>query len=162
MKNIMKFRNVNTTDEEKQIEEQLREAFDRFSQDTSEDHTKEEEKGMQKLTPVEEMSNLIMSQLAISAYESFEEMTDGMDANIVEEVILRMKYSDNSVAVRKLQSMFLVTGNVRAAEELDLIGICADFDDSAYDVFIDELFDTEMFRWFADEYELPYLSVQLA
>lgn len=73
-----------------------------------------------------------------------------------------MKYSDNSVAVRKLQSMFLVTGNVRAAEELDLIGICADFDDSAYDVFIDELFDTEMFRWFADEDELPYLSVQLA
>ena len=162
MKNIMKFRNVNTTDEEKQIEEQLREAFDRFSQDTSEDQINEEEQGMQKLTPVEEMSNLIMSQLAISAYESFEEMTDGMDANTVEEIILRMKYADNSEAVRMLQSMFLVTGNVRAAEELDLIGICADFDDSAYDVFIDELFDTEMFRWFADEYELPYLSVQLA
>ena len=143
MKNIMKFRNVNTTDEEKQIEEQLREAFDRFSQDTSEDQIKEEEQGMQKL-------------------ESFEEMTDGMDANTVEEIILRMKYADNSEAVRMLQSMFLVTGDVRAAEELDLIGICADFDDSAYDVFIDELFDTEMFRWFADEDDLPYLSVQLA
>ena len=51
----MKFRNVNTTDEEKQIEEQLREAFDRFSQDTSEDQIKEEEQGMQKLTQVEEM-----------------------------------------------------------------------------------------------------------
>ena len=112
MKNIMKFRNVNTTDEEKQIEEQLREAFDRFSQDTSEDQIKEEEQGMQKLTPVEEMSNLIMSQLAILAYESFEEMTDGMDANIVEEVILRMKYADYSEAARMLQSMFLVTGDV--------------------------------------------------
>ena len=92
MKNIMKFRNVNTTDEEKQIEEQLREAFDRFSQDTSEDQIKE--KGIdteKKLNAIDlqaavdngftaaEIAGIVAMQKAIKTHTLYTYLQNGKD-----------------------------------------------------------------------------------
>ena len=163
MKNIVNCMNVITKEEKREEADRLRDEFYKAGNESFEQETDDME-----MTPVEELTGLIISQLVYSAYRSFDEMIDGLAIATIKDILCRMNHSSNDLAVRMLQSMFLITGNVSAAEELDIIGICAEFDDSAYDLFIDELFQTDLFDWFLvekcleDAYERPCMSARLS
>ena len=44
-----------------------------------------------------------------------------------------------------LQTMFMVSNMEYAAEDLDILGYCSRLDESSFDFFIDDLFQTDVF-----------------
>jgi hypothetical protein len=64
---------------------------------------------------------------------------------------MRIEISDYKTAVRMLQALFLAKGMVHAAEELDILDNCEEYDSDAYFIFVDSLFDTDIFDWYSIE-----------
>ena len=165
MKNIIKFKDVITTDEKKEIADKLEEEYRKTKDMPPEDDAADNDV---ELTPIEELAELVINQVVCTAIRGFADMVNGMDIELTREIIRRMGYSNAETATRVLQAMFLITERTDEADMMDLIGICAEFYSDAYDFFVDELFDTEMFDWFFLERMLeetnaePVLSICLS
>ena len=128
------------TEEEKKIVEELKEAIE-----------KAEEAAEDELTPVEELSCRVAGHLAFMAAERFEPIADEMGMEAAKKFVTRIEISDYKTAVRMLQAMFLAKGMVHAAEELDIMDHCEEYDNDAYFIFMDSLFDTDIFDWYSIE-----------
>ena len=116
----------------------------------AEKETEEEQKnlpGKLSLTPTESLHMKIINNLAYNIAEYFEDMIDGKKVDIAKSLVCRMNECDGRTAVEILRAMFLITGDERAAKELDLLDVCAEFYDYSYDWFIEDLFDFELFEW---------------
>ena len=129
------------TEEEKKIVEELKEAIEK------EEETAEED----ELTPVEELSCRVAGHLAFMAAERFEPIADEMGMEAAKKIVMRIEISDYKTAVRMLQALFLAKGMVHAAEDLDILDNCEEYDSDAYFIFVDSLFDTDIFDWYSIE-----------
>ena len=168
MKNIIKPKDVITTDKKKEIADKLEEEYSKIEMALSDFESKGEGDDECELTPVEELSARIATELAGMTEERFSDMVEGMEIDSIRRIILRIRNSSYKTAVRMLQAMLLVKGYEETALLLDLLLICEEYNDEIYEWFIDELFETEMFEWFLTDiclknaYETPCLSVSLS
>lgn len=103
------------------------------------------------LSDEEQMSCDIAMQLAFMTEERFEDLVDDLTFRTVKKLVRRIGNSDPKSAVKMLQSMFLTYDMADMADALDILNICADYDEDAYSVFVQVLFDTDVFDWFSVE-----------
>ena len=108
MKNIIKCMIVTAEDEEKEIADMLRNDLYVTGQIENEATAGESDEDIWELTPAEELSMKISFELAFIAADSFSEMVDGMEIELIESIIRRLKFSDYKTAVRMLQTMFVL------------------------------------------------------
>ncbi|MBP3897446.1 MAG: hypothetical protein J6D57_06410, partial [Mogibacterium sp.] len=90
----------------------------------------------------------VISFLSEKTADRFDYMADGMEVMVLKEIVYRMEHTDSKTAVVMLQSMFMTNGLEAAAVDLDILDILHGYDADTYDLFIDELFDTEIFNQF--------------
>lgn len=150
MKKIIKCMDVITKDEEREEADRLNKEFYEADQNQPKTENAEPEDDME-LTPVEELSCRITDQLAFKTADRFADMVDGKAMDMIRQIIRHLDRTDSETAVGMLQAMFLLNGNADYAKELDIINLCAMYNECAYDDFIYELFDTTEFDWFMTE-----------
>lgn len=93
----------------------------------------------------------IVIHIAHKTAERFEDMADGMEMSILKQIVRRIEDADPESVVPMFQTMFLARGMVDIAEDLDMLEICSKYDEEAFFVFYDVLFDTGIFEWFSVE-----------
>lgn len=147
MKNIIKPKDVITTDKKKEIADKLEEEYSKIEMALSEIDAADQKEDECELSPIQELTRRIMFHLSDVVGRSFREMAEGKDPRLVMQIMVRMRECECDTAVKMLQSAFYITGNLKAAEELDIVDICAEFDSDAYAVFIDELITVDMIDW---------------
>ena len=141
------------TDEEKKMAQELNEAIEKHQQDEEDglfDEFDEPEK-KHELSPAGRLAYNIADHLAEVTAERFSEMIDGMEMDIAKQIVRRLQASDAEALVGMLQEMFLVKGMVHAAEDLDILSECEEYEESIYWHFQDILSDQEVFEWFRIE-----------
>ena len=84
--------------------------------------------------------------LAERTAERFEVVTDDMKLETVVQIVRRIECSTHKEAVKMLQVLFLANGCFAEAEDLDLLWMCAEQDEKAFDYFYDSLTDTGVFE----------------
>ena len=168
MKNIIKGMNVNAKDEDKEIADKLRSEFYLAEQSGDEAAADDIDEDFWELTPAEELSMHISLELAFAAADSFSDMVDGMEVELIESIIRRLKFSDHKTAVRMLQAMFLVKGYKDTARIMDILMSCEEYDEDIYEYFMDDLFESDVFEWFLADMRIkqirdkPRLPVHLS
>ena len=158
MKNIIKCMIINAKDGEKKIADMLRNDLYVTEQIENEATVGKSDEDIWELTPAEELSMQISFELAFIAADSFSEMVDGMEIELIESIIRRLKFSDYKTAVRMLQAMFLVKGYKDTAHALDILMFCEEHDKEVYECFMDHLFETDVFEWFQADMRLKLVS----
>jgi hypothetical protein len=103
------------------------------------------------LTDAEILSSDIIIHIAEKTAERFEDMADTMEITTLKHLVRRLGSADLESVVPMLQTMFLAKGMVDAADELDILELCFRYDEEAYFLFYDVLFDTDIFDWFSIE-----------
>ena len=93
----------------------------------------------------------IIIHIAEKTAERFEDMADTMEITTLKQLVRRLGSADLESVVPMLQTMFLAKGMVDAADELDILELCFRYDEEAYFLFYDVLFDTDIFDWFSIE-----------
>ena len=151
MKKIIKCMDAITKDEEREEEDRLNKEFYKTDQELSEDEKDDHIDEALGIEPVEKLSWSITDELAYRTADRFSDMVDGKRMDLIRNIILRLDRADSKVAVAMLQAMFILDGNADYAAELDMIDLCAKYNESAYDDFIFEMFDTDEFDWFITE-----------
>ena len=101
-----------------------------------------------EFSPAEKLAYNIADHLAEVTAERFSEMIDGLDMDIAKQIVRRLQASDAEALVGMLQEMFLIKGMAHAAEELDLLKECEEYEESIYWRFQDTLSDQDVFEWF--------------
>ena len=168
MKNIIKGMNVNAKDEDKEIADKLRSEFYLAEQSEDKAAADDIDEDIWELTPVEELSMHISLELAFAAADSFSDMVDGMEVELIESIIRRLKFSDHKTAVRMLQAMFLVKGYKDTVRIMDILTSCEEHDGDIYEYFMDDLFESDVFEWFLADMRIkqirdrPRLPVHLS
>ena len=127
-----------------------------FKKEKEEAMSEEEKKMAQELgdaisvefSPAEKLAYNIADHLAEVTAERFSEMIDGLDMDIAKQIVRRLQASDAEALVGMLQEMFLIKGMAHAAEELDLLKECEEYEESIYWRFQDTLSDQDVFEWF--------------
>ena len=150
MFSIRKEKEVVMSDEEKKIAEELREAITKMENESDEDKASLKEETCD-MRPQEEMSCDIAIHLAYMTESRFEDMIEGMEIDTIKQLVRRIENTEAEAAVKMLQTMFLARGMVDAAIDLDILKICADYDEDAYEFFVDVLYDSDVFDWFSVE-----------
>ena len=146
MKKIIKIMDVITKNEQK--EDKKAEEF--YKVVIPKGDTEPEENAFD-LSPVEELSCRITDHLAQRTSQRFADMVNGKEMGLIKQIISRLDRADSETAVEMLQAMFLLSGKDDEAKDLDIINMCAVYNETAYDDFIFELFDTDEFDWFVVE-----------
>ena len=99
-------------------------------------------------TDLEKLSDTICYLVAEMAAERFQEAVKGMNQKSINalakslEVGARVKGS-----VPLLKMFFLVAGDKCMADVMDFVGVCSEYDESAYDIFFDALADLDTMDW---------------
>ena len=151
MFNKQKDKKTGLTDEEKKMADVLNEAIEKKQQEKADedpDEFKDEISIPDGLPPEGRLAYNIADHLAEVTAERFSDMIDGMDMDIVRQIIRRLQASDAEALVGMLQEMFLIKGMVHAAEELDILRACEEFEESIYWLFQDIMSDQEVFTYF--------------
>ena len=134
-------------EEEKKMAQELNEAIEKHQQEAA-DGCDDGIITSRELSPAGMLAYNIADHLAEVTAERFSEMIDGMDMDIAMQIVRRLQASDAESMVGMLQEMFLVKGMVHAAEELDLLRECEEYEESVYWRFLDVLSDREVFAFF--------------
>ena len=90
----------------------------------------------------------IASCIAEVTAERFAEAVSDMEPEAIEEIMMRLQNADSEALVGMLQVLFIAKGMKYAAEDLDILIECDEFEDISYFLFQDELADTKEFEWF--------------
>ena len=135
------------SEEEKKIAQELNEAIEKHQHEAADD-CDDVDVTSPELSPAGQLAYNIADHLAEVTAERFSEMIDGMDMDIAMQIVRRLQASDAESMVGMLQEMFLVKGMVHAAEELDLLRECEEYEESVYWRFLDVLSDREVFAFF--------------
>lgn len=135
------------SDEEKKMAQELNAAIEKHQQDETDD-VDDEIITTHELSSAGRLAYNIADHLAEVTADRFSEMIDGMEMDIAKQIVRRLQVSDAEALVGMLQEMFLVKGMVHAAEELDILRQCEEFEDSIYWRFQDMLADQEVFTYF--------------
>ena len=146
MKNIIKLVDVIAQEEEREEADKLSEAFS-----NDEERGSDQECDDWNLTPAEELSLRISTDLADMTAARFSEMVEGMEIDYIESIVRRLNHTNHKTAVRMIQGMFLIKGYEDAALSLDFLMACQEHVDEIYDWFIEDLFETRFFEWFLTE-----------
>lgn len=128
--------------EEEKMKQELSMALEEHEQNEDEVETPDE------LSPAGKLAYNIADHLAEVTAERFSEMIDGLDMDIAKQIVRRLQASDAEALVGMLQEMFLIKGMAHAAEELDLLKECEEYEESIYWRFQDTLSDQDVFEWF--------------
>ena len=129
---------------EKEMIKELGEAIEKKMKE-AECESEDEDECEDGITPAEELSINIAVDLAQMIAERLDEVLLETSPDIAEKLIRRLEHSQPETMVCMIQSMFLMNGMTFEAEALDLLRNCEEFDDLAYSVFKDELFDSDLF-----------------
>ena len=152
---MLKNKNVkkDIAEDEKMIAEKLNEAISKAEEEKEEDKEKENEDLFifDELKPEEELSFGIAAHLSAMVAERFEPIAEAIGMEATKKLVVRIENTDPATAVNMLQAMFLSNGMVHAAEELDILDYCSEYDVDVYNDFIDCLFDTDIFDWYSIE-----------
>lgn len=135
------------SEEEKKMAQELNEAIEKHQHEVADD-CDDVNVTSPELSPAGQLAYNIADRLAEVTAERFSEMIDGMDMDIAMQIVRRLQASDAESMVGMLQEMFLVKGMVHAAEELDLLRECEEYEESVYWRFLDVLSDCEVFAFF--------------
>ena len=138
------------SEEEKKMAQELNEVIEKRQQEETHDC----DDGIvtsRELSPAGRLAYNIADHLAEVTAERFSDMIDGMDMEIAKQIVRRLQAADAEALVGMLQEMFLVKGMVHAAEELDLLSECEEYEESIYWRFQDMISDQEVFEWFRIE-----------
>ena len=84
--------------------------------------------------------------LAERTAERFDCAIDETELDTVTQIIGRIECSSHEEAAKMIQMLFLAKGYVAEAEDLDLLWICSEYDEKAFDYFIDSLGKTDVFE----------------
>lgn len=99
-------------------------------------------------TEVEQLSSSIGFFIAEMAAERFQAAVKGMDQKAINTLVRAIETGSRTLgAVPLLKMFFLVAGDKLMAEVIDLVGVCAEYDECAYDMFYDALTDTDIMDW---------------
>ena len=128
--------------EEEKMEQELSAVLEKNQQKEDDIETSDE------LSPAGKLAYNIADCLAEATAERFSEMIDGVDMDTAKQIVRRLQASDAEALVGMLQEMFLIKGMVHAAEELDLLEECEEYEESIYWRFQDTLSDQDVFEWF--------------
>lgn len=128
--------------EEEKMEQELSAALEKNQQKEDDIETFDE------LSPAGKLAYNIADRLAEATAERFSEMIDGVDMDTAKQIVRRLQASDAEALVGMLQEMFLIKGMVHAAEELDLLKECEEYEESIYWRFQGTLSDQDVFEWF--------------
>ena len=112
------------------------------------------------MSPAETLAADIVFCLAEKAGDSFTNAVDGLNIISIKQLISRLEDAGSAEAVSMLQAVFLSNGKRTDAEMLDLLDLCEDHYEGAYDDFMDSFFQTDEVDWFVtdnwmDEYREP-------
>ena len=147
MFNKLKDKSTGLTDDEKKLAAELNEAIEKQKREEADDC----EEGIEDFNELSQAGRLaynIADHLAEVTAERFSDMIDGMEMDIAKQIVRRLQANDAEALVGMLQEMFLLKGMVYAAEDLDILRDCEDFEESIYWRFQDTLSDQEVFAFF--------------
>ena len=94
-------------------------------------------------TDAVKLSSGIVEFLANSAATSFAEILEAIPEDMVEVIIDILNKADAEMFVSLLQAVFSIAGMEYAAEQLELMRYCYEYDDCAYYYFEDEFIDND-------------------
>ena len=151
---MIKNKEAEVNEEEKKMAQELNEAIERDEKKGAAAAATDEYPDCEDITPEDELSSGIAVHLAALTAERIDDMMDGMDLSVAKQIIIRLEKSEPETMVSMIQAMFLAKGMEHAAEDLDILADCGIYDETVYDIFQDELSDTELFDWFRIEYLL--------
>ena len=97
----------------------------------------------QEGSDAEKLSNGIVEFLAESAANSFAEIMDVIPDDLGEIILDLLNQADSEMFVNLLQAIFSIAGMEYAAEQLELMKYCYEYDDFAYCCFEDEFIDND-------------------
>ena len=97
----------------------------------------------QEGSDAEKLSNSIVEFLAESAANSFAEIMDVIPDDLREIILDLLNQADSEMFVSLLQAVFSIAGMDYAAEQLELMKYCYEYDDCAYYYFEDEFIDND-------------------
>ena len=92
---------------------------------------------------VEKLSAGIVEFMADSAANSFAEIIDVIPEELTVIILDILNEADSEMFVSLLQSVFSIAGMDYAAEQLELMEYCYEYDDCAYYYFEDEFIDND-------------------
>ena len=101
----------------------------------------------------EELSAGIAEFLADSAANSLAEIIEVITDDLAEVIIDLLDQVDPEMFVRMLQAVFSMAGMEHAADQLELLKLCSEYDENAYCCFQDEFMDNDSTE--------PYFTEQL-
>ena len=104
---------------------------------------KKEVETEQTETDAEKLSVGIVEFLAESAANSFAEILQVIPEDMAEVILDLLNKADSEMFVTLLQTVFSLAGMEYAAEQLELIEYCYEYDDCAYFYFEDEFIDND-------------------
>ena len=93
----------------------------------------------------------IICSLADRTVDCFREMILGLDKETARIIYSVLNEHDSMKAAGMLRMMFGIAGMEQEAYNVDLINICAFYDDTAYDFFMECIRDTDILGWFMVE-----------
>ena len=85
--------------------------------------------------------------IADLAANRFKEMTKELDQKKINVLARGIDRCRPVEAIALLKMFFLVAGDKSLADIMDIIDMCADYDEIAYDLFFDSFADTDIMDW---------------
>ena len=99
-------------------------------------------------TEVEQLSDCISYCVAEMVANRFQAAVKGMDQRAINALVRAIEAGSRAYgSVPLLKMFFLIAGDKLMAEVIDLVGVCAEYDDCAYDMFYDYLIETDIMDW---------------
>ena len=100
-----------------------------------------------ELSDVEKLSDMITYILAEMAAKRFQEKVKGMSKKEINVLVRPLDCRSPKFTYGMLKMFFLVSGDKNMADILDLVNVCAEYDECAYDSFYDYFVDTDIMGW---------------
>ena len=107
----------------------------------------------ERMTPaeVERLAGDIATEIAFDAADHFMDIAKTMEAESIKAVVKTLEDADPEDMVPVLRALFLASGKVEAAKEMDLLDICDSYEPFSYDIFQDTFLDTDAIDWICIE-----------
>lgn len=119
-------------------EKSIKPTIGEYADDTIDDY---------KLSDVEKLSDMITYILAEMAAKRFREKVKDMSQKEINVLVRPLDCRSPKFTYGMLKLFFLVSGDKNMAEVLDLVSVCAEYDECAYDSFYDYFVDTDIMDW---------------
>ena len=119
-------------------EKSIKPTIGEYADDTIDDY---------ELSDVEKLSDMITYILAEMAAKRFREKVKDMSQKEINVLVRPLDCRSPKFTYGMLKLFFLVSGDKNMAEVLDLVSVCAEYDECAYDSFYDYFVDTDIMDW---------------